>query len=493
MPVLIEHIYEIVVTIVLAVLLGTGALVIMAIARRQRRDRYFRRIDDLRQRYSPVIASMLSQKLEYARGLEVLKGISGVDRVYVLEQLCLEKKPTADQVPTLRRLCEDLGLVKVWQQRLSGQFDVSSIRDALASPDGLLQRLGRLRFLVRAKAADNLGIIRHRPSWPLLVKALEDSHPDVQAVAVRSLAAIQEPASFAALAERLHAVVLKPSAHLSLRSIKSALVSFPLKQTIGLLPSLEHPHRRIRFLATDIIREVVERQSAWEEDFVLDTKVFALGLPEVFLSQLCFDENPDVRARAAAVISHLPDPRSTPVLLTLLEDAQWFVRLHAVRALAKRKYLSQAPQVAQRLTDPHWMVREAAARTLLVFGRVGSEQLARHLLETQDRYSQEQIADEMQRAGLIPTLLTQYGSETEGVEGRVIEQLVQMGKTSYIVSVLQSSSDQKIRKTFLTHFGRYLDPQLRGWVRRVATEETNPELRTLAQTAIRPAVKQGES
>ena len=59
------------------------------------------------------------------------------------------------------------------------------------------------------------------------------------------------------------------------------------------------------------------------------------------------ERNPDVRARAAPVISYLADPRSTPVLLALLEDGQWFVRLHSVRALAKRKFLSQAPQVAR--------------------------------------------------------------------------------------------------------------------------------------------------
>jgi len=493
MPVLIEHIYEIVVAIVITVLLGTGALIIMAVARRQRRESYFRRIDDLRQRYGPVIASMLSQKLEYERGRDVLKGISGVDRDYVLEQLCLEKKPTPDQVPILRRLCEDLGLVRLWQQRLSGQLGIASIRDTLASPEGILHRVGRLHFLLRAKAADNLGIIQHRASWPLLVKALEDPHPDVQAVAVRSLAAIQEPASFGPLVERLHAVILKPSTRLSLRSIKTALISFPLKQAVGLIPSLTHAHRRIRFLATDIIREMVERQAAWDEDFVLDAQVFPAELGNIFLGQLCFDENPDVRARSAPVISFLADPRSTPVLLTLLEDAQWFVRLHAVRALAKRKFLSQAPQVAQRLTDPHWMVREAAARTLLVFGRVGSDQLAGHFLATQDRYSQEQIADEIQRAGLVPNMLAQYATEAEGSEGKVIEQLVQMGKTSYVVSVLQTTSDQRLRRKFLMNFGRYLDPQIRGWVQQVATEETDPNLRTLAQTVIRPATKQGES
>jgi HEAT repeat protein len=364
-----------------------------------------------------------------------------------------------------------------------------SIRDAIARPGAVLERVGRLHFLVRAKAADNLGIIQHRPSWPLLVRALEDPHPDVQTVAVRALAAIQEPDSFAPLVQRIHAVVLKPASTLSLRAIKTALVSFPLKQAVGLIPSLNYSHRRIRFLATDIIREIVERHAAWEEEFVLDAKIFPPELAEAFLNQLCFDENPDVRARTAPVISHLADPRATPVLLTLLEDPQWFVRLHAVRALAKRKYLSQAARVAQRLTDPHWMVREAAARTLLVFGRVGSDELASHFLSTEDRYSREQIADEMQRAGLIPGLLAQFGSAEDGVEAHVLEQFAQMGKTSYLIAVLHHSSEHNLRKKFIQRFGRHPDPQIRAWVRHIATQEADEELRALAEATIRQAAR----
>jgi HEAT repeat protein len=492
MPFLIEHIYDVVSAIVIIVLLGTGALIIMAIARRQRRERYFRRIDDLRQRYSPVISSLLSQKLEYERGLGVLAGIAGLDRDYVLEQLCLAKKPTADQVPILRRLCVDLGLVKLWQRRLSGEFDIATMRDMLGQPEGIIQRVARLKFLVRAKAADYLGLVQHGPSWPLLVKALEDPHPDVQGVAVRSLAAIQEPASFGPLLERLHEIVLKPAARLSLRTVKTALVNFPLKQAPDLLPSLTHAHRRLRFLATDIIREMVERQSATEEDFILDAKNFPAELADAFVGQLCFDENPDVRARAASVISYLSDPRSTPVLLTLLEDSQWFVRLHAVRALAKRKFLPQATQVAQRLTDPHWMVREAAARTLMVFGRAGSEQLAQHFLDTEDRYSREQIADEMQRAGLIPNMLSQYASGKDGVETEVIDMLVQMGKTSYIVSVLQGSSELDLRKRFLEDFGREPDLNIHTWIKNLALHEDDPDLRALALSTLREAGGAGE-
>ena len=493
MPYLVEHIYDVVSAIVIVVLLGTGALVILAIARRQRRDRFFQRLDDLRQRYSPVVASLLSQKIEYERGLEVLRGISGIDRDYVLEQLCMERKPSPDQVPQLRRLCEDLGLVKLWQTRLTGKLDVASLRDALGRPEGIIQRVGRLNFLMRARAADNLGVVQHRPSWRLLVKALEDPHADVQSVAVRSLSTIQEPESFAALVERLQEIVTAASTLLSLRTVKTALVSFPLKQMVGLIPSLKHSHRRVRFLATDVIREVVERQASWEEDFTLDAKSLDEQLFEIFLEQLGFDENPDVRARAASVISHLADPRSTPVLLALLEDAQWFVRLHCVRALAKRKFLSQAPQVARRLTDSHWMVREAAARALLVFGRVGSEQLAEHFLSTEDRYSREQIADEMQRAGLIPGLLAQYGAEREGRGTRVIDLLVQMGKTSYLVWAIENSPDLEVRKKFLITYGQEPDPQIQNWISRVATKDADPALRTLAGELIRIPEKQGDA
>ncbi|MBI1942004.1 MAG: hypothetical protein HYS33_10925, partial [Acidobacteria bacterium] len=128
-----------------------------------------------------------------------------------------------------------------------------------------------------------------------------------------------------------------------------------------------------------------------------------------------------------------------------------------------------------------------AARTLLVFGRVGSDQLAAHFLRTQDRYSQEQIADEMQRSELIPTLLTQYAGDGGGPEGDVIEQLADMGKTSYMVGILETSSDRNVRQKFLQNFGRHPDPQLRAWVAQVAERESDGTLRALAQTAIRKA------
>jgi len=256
-----------------------------------------------------------------------------------------------------------------------------------------------------------------------------------------------------------------------------ALISFPIGQADKLLPALEHSNGRIRFQAVDIIREMAERQAAGDETFVLDSKTFASGMAEIFLGRLCMDDNPDVRARAAPVIACLADPRATPVLLTLLEDAQWFVRMHAARALARRKDLPRAKLIAHRLTDTQWMVRETATRTLLAYGRAGLEELLDQLLNTHDRYTKEQIADAFQRAGLLPSLLAQYAENGDGIETRVLEQLVRMGKTSYMVAVLANGSDCKLRGKFLENFGQHADPQIRSWVKRMATNEPDLELR----------------
>ncbi len=462
---------------ILVTFTGTGLIITITVLRRKRREEYFRRIDALRDRYNPLIAELLAGNLDYELGRDALKAISGRDRIHVLELLLLQKKPQPLQAPILRQLCQELGLVEVWQRNLTGVNGTESFREALARTDGMLGRIEPLSFLLRAASAENLGIILHQPSWPLLVKALSDDYPDVGSVAARSLAAIGEPESFLALWDCLCAVILDPSTRVSLRSIKMALISFPIEQAGKLLPALKHSNGRIRFQAVDIIREMAERQAAVDETFVLDSKTFTTELAEIFLGRLCLDDNPDVRARAAPVIACLADPRATPVLLTLLEDAQWFVRLHAARALARRKDMPRAKLIAHRLTDTQWMVREAVTRTLLAYGRAGFEELLDQLLNTQDRYTKEQIADAFQRAGLIPALLAQYAKDGEGIETRVLEQLVYMGKTSYLVTVLDNGSDGKLRGKFLANFGRHADPQIRSWVKGMATNELDLELR----------------
>ena len=116
--------------------------------------------------------------------------------------------------------------------------------------------------MARAEAAENLGVIRHQPSWKLLVKALDDPHGAVQSAAARSLARIREPESFAALADRLESAAQDPSPTTSVRSLKMALASFPVVQVSRLRHLLAHAHPRVRLVASDVVGLMVQRESA---------------------------------------------------------------------------------------------------------------------------------------------------------------------------------------------------------------------------------------
>lgn len=493
MPFLIENITKVVLVLFVLALLGNLFLISIVFFRRRRRQKYFSRLDAFRERYAPIIAGVISGRIAYPNGVDELRQISGPDRLFMLERLCLEKKPEPGEELLLRRLCEDLGLVKIWQQRLMGQIDQASLRESLINPQGLLRRVKFLHFLIRSKSAENLGQIRHEPSWPLLVKALDDTNPDIQMVAVRALAEIRHPGSFLPLVEQLHKAVLGSSTSLSVRALKTALVSFPLQSAKELQPSLRHPNPRIRFLATDTIREMVEHEASGKADFRLDRQNFDDETAGIFLTDLPFDGNPDVRARAAPVIACLTGSRAASTLFSLLEDSAWFVRLHAVRSLARHRFLSGGDRVSSALTDPNWRVREAAVRTLRGFGRAGLDLLTSHFLATRDRYSREQVADEFQRAGLIPELLTRCAETGNGRETAVLRNMAEMGKTSYMISVLEGSEGKaKLRKSFLRQFGRYPDPQIHQWVERVAVKEPDFDLRSLAQEALASTPRHGE-
>jgi len=437
---LTDNIAGIIVSIVQVVLGGTLSLVAATVIRLRQRDEHRRHVEAVKARYGGLLRAVLAGTVEYERGRDALNSICGPDRTRVLEELLLQQKSKRTQVPVLRRLCEELGLVETWQRRLTNEAGNELHADAYAKANSISRRNGRLGSFSRATAARNLGLIRHQPSWPLLAKALDDSSPDVAAVAASSLAAIGEPDSFRALVDRLHSVLLDSAPQLSLRSIKTALVSFPLDQADKLVPSLAHSNGRIRFVAVDIIREIVERGAATDPSFVLDFKTFSPGLAEIFLGPLRLDGNRDVRARAAAVIAHLADPRAKPALLGLLEDAQWPVRLHAVRAFAKPRYIGESSVIARRLTDSHWRVREAAVQTLLTFGQAGLKLLVAQFLISPDQYCREQIVEAIGRAGLITILLEQFGRSVGGEVSPFARKMAQMGKSSDMVAAFMNDS-----------------------------------------------------
>lgn len=425
------------------------ALVAFVLARRGYRHLHFSRLDKARAECGPVVEGVLAGSTGIEVGLHRLRTLLQGRPFAVLEPLLTARKnPSVEQAAILARLGEEVGLVAEWQARLgntpavyTGTSDKPRARQC-----NWLQRMRPLNFVRRAQAAENLGLIRHRSSWPLLVEALGDRHSLVRSAAARALGRIQGPESFPALVERLESAAKEPAPKLSIRSLKMALSDFPLAEAEHLRHLLESSNPRVRFLAADVVSELTEREATGRSELDrtprslpqqieeisrplsvltetgqprrngLDQSRVPPGIAEIFLTRLRLDANPDVRARAADMIGWLKDDLALPVLSELSEDREWFVRLHAVRALAH-----QSPPTieifARRLTDLHWRVREAAAQALGAEGRAGFDRLLQHFLSTDDRYSQEQAAEQFERAGLISSNFLHVLSDLESTAG----------------------------------------------------------------------------
>jgi hypothetical protein len=278
---------------------STLALAGGAMVRRWHHERFDRRVKSLCAHYALTPATLLEGKYS-AQCLARLRALPVSTLELLLEPLLVKCASAPALATILQELCLVLGLTDVWQRRTLDQFGAISFREALSNPDGLLHFFPRLRFLLRARSARNLGLLRHQASWPILAKALDDPHPDVQQVALRSLAALREPQSFPALLDRMDQALTENRSRLSLHSLKAAMAKFPLSQAPQLLPSLRHPHPRVRAAAAEILREMARSEPAGNQALFQYKSVF-----DRELAMLASDVDPEVSDIAAELIAHL--------------------------------------------------------------------------------------------------------------------------------------------------------------------------------------------
>ena len=78
--------------------------------------------------------------------------------------------------------------------------------------------------------------------------------------------------------------------------------------------------------------------------------------------------------------------------------------------------------------------------------------------------------EEIERAGLLRTLLAHYAEKAGSRERQAIEQFVNAGKTSGLLAVLENGAGPEARDQFIKDFGRHADPQIRVWVERIARD-----------------------
>jgi len=193
-----------------------------------------------------------------------------------------------------------------------------------------------ISLLGRAKGIRNLGVLRHQPSWPLLANALNDPHPDIQFVAMRSLASIRAVEVLRSLGPPAGCGSGDLPAP-SQRVLQAALASFDPSCSSALLPLLRHENWNLRFLAIEILKGMVCRSAAFDLDFQFSADSLAPEVTDLLLT-ICGVTPVRKCEQDWGIIALLPNPRSTMVLHRLLLDPQWYVRLRTVQALARPRH-----------------------------------------------------------------------------------------------------------------------------------------------------------
>jgi HEAT repeat protein len=452
--------------ILVSVVMGTFVLIAVAFMRRWQQIRYSRYVHILQRQYRPVMAKLLSGQRSPSH-VEALRELPLADLELLFDPFFSRRKLPERGMVFLRALCAELGLIALWQSRLANGQSAASISGQGIPKDSSDRAV--MRYLLRAKSIRNLGKLRHQPSWPLLVNALDDRHPDIQLVALRALAALGAPESFPLLRERLHAVVQGHSTSPPLPGLQAAMVSFDLDCAPALLPSLQHPDRQLRLCATEILRTMVCREAARQPGITLTPELLTPPMVELLLTGLAVDASAEIRGRAAEVIVFLADARALPVVHNLLRDHQWFVRLRTVRALSQMRQTAEPLHLDIRecLRDSHWRVREAAIQTLISRGGAGKHHLYEHFLTSPDRATREQIVEVIERTGMMSALVEEYSAGSKGVEALLVEQLASAAAPLGLSGVLHTLSPE-IRQKFMDRFLPFAQSRM------LLPEETQP-------------------
>lgn len=220
------------------------------------------------------------------------------------------------------------------------------------------------RIVERTNGIRALGLLRENTqARELAENALKDKSPEVRAAAATALGQMHATESIPklqhALTDKKVPVVMAAAQSLrELRDDKSAwevyyeLLSGKRKSGDGLiaaqLSTLRNPKELAMIGFSEGIGYIPFAGIGWDAWRTMRKK----------------DPNP-VRAVAATLLAHDPDPDSAKALAAATRDKDWIVRAAAVEAIAERGDPSLLPRVESRFTDRNAKVRYSAAAAVI--------------------------------------------------------------------------------------------------------------------------------
>jgi HEAT repeat protein len=216
----------------------------------------------------------------------------------------------------------------------------------------------------RSNGVRALGLLReNKRARQMAEDALQDHDPTVRAAAATALGQMHARESIPKLMDALsdHKIHVVMAAAQSLRELKDDKPAYAIyydllvgerKTGDGLiqeqLDTLKNPRELAKIGFSEGIGYVPFAGIGWDAYRTMKKK----------------DPNP-VRAVAATLLAHDPDPSSAKALVAATNDKDWIVRAAALEAIALRGDPSLLPQVEEKFRDRHPKVRYSAAAAVI--------------------------------------------------------------------------------------------------------------------------------
>lgn len=221
---------------------------------------------------------------------------------------------------------------KVTTERMNGIRALGLLRDNARARELAENALKDPKPEVRTAAATALGQMHATESVPKLEKALSDLKVPVVMAAAQSLRQLQDEGS----AYAVYYELLTGG-----RKSNDGIVAQQLE-------TLKNPRELAKIGFSEGIGYVPFAGIGWDAYRTMHKK----------------DPNP-VRAVAATLLAHDPDPTTAKALVNATRDKDWIVRAAAVEAIAQRGDPSLLPKVLLRFTDKNAKVRYSSAAAVI--------------------------------------------------------------------------------------------------------------------------------
>jgi HEAT repeat protein len=392
-----------------ALVLLITALLFASIVRRVLNERRYRKLDALRQEYG----RRLSQALE--------------PEGFVLQEEAFLAKPGS----LAWHAVEDVLFAAVSEERSADKGRALFLRLGYAA--FYEKQLANRNVVARASAIDKLGRMKSMASTPKLLPLLEEKDPEILSVTVRALSRIGTKEALAAIIGRLPDLL--NSTHVTRKAMETALLNFG-EASIPYLIEYEW-----------------ERADPWIISCILET--FSHLAPDGRSMSLALKHlqspNAEVRSKALKVLGHADAnvPRHVAeLILPLLEDPVWFVRLQAAKSAGVHMRAVAIRPLGKLLFDKNWHVRRQAALALTRFGDSAID-IFLEALSTSDGYAKESVCEEIQKAGFSDRLIANLGEAEESLRSRSRDILKIMQGLQYstpLIEYLANGADDRIKQ-----------------------------------------------